>query len=50
MVFHTPKGFSKKLHAVEEKNTFRGFSQRAKPYWVGFVICVCEKPLKNPYF
>jgi hypothetical protein len=30
--------------------TFRGFSQREKPYRVGFVICVGEKPLKNPYF
>jgi hypothetical protein len=26
------------------------FSQREKPYRVGFVICVGEEPLKNPYF
>jgi hypothetical protein len=29
-----PKGFSKTLHAVKK----------------GFVICVGENPLKNPYF
>jgi hypothetical protein len=28
----------------------RGSSQREKPYRVGFVICVGEKPLNNPYF
>jgi hypothetical protein len=29
---------------------FKVFSQREKPYRVGFVICVGEKPLKNPCF
>jgi hypothetical protein len=43
------------LHAVKSplgffKKTFRGFSQREEPYYrVGFVICVGEKTLNNPY-
>jgi hypothetical protein len=50
----TPKGFSKTLHAVKNPlgffwKPFRFFSQRA-PHRAGFVICVGEKPLKNPYF
>jgi hypothetical protein len=38
-----PKGFLK-------TGFFSRFSQREKPYRVGFVMCVGEKPLKNPYF
>jgi hypothetical protein len=43
-LWKTLKVFQKTLHAV--KQIFRGFSQRKKP-WVGFVICVGEKTLKN---
>jgi hypothetical protein len=40
----TLHAFSKTLHAL--KKTFMGFSRSA----YGFVICVGDKPLKNPYF
>jgi hypothetical protein len=43
-------GFSQREGFFEKP--FTGFSQREKPYRVGFVVHVCvgEKPLKNPYF
>jgi hypothetical protein len=41
------------LITLSEENAVKnplGLSQREKPYRVGFVVCVGEKPLKNPYF